>query len=136
MTYDYGFYIKRSPLGDARTFKIGISALRHIDSRRGTYQNSFGPTYKERFETLWVGPEQDIRELERLLKIKFRKKVAGTSRGLTEWITDIKYEDLVAEVITMIEGVGVTAVYPYGEPRTIFKEDIAELKSKFLTESK
>jgi ribosome-binding protein aMBF1 (putative translation factor) len=43
---------------------------------------------------LWVGPEQDIRELERLLKIQLRSKIAGNKRGFTEWVTDITLNKL------------------------------------------
>ena len=59
---DYVFYIKGSPLGNT-AYKIGISALKHIGSRLGTYQNTYGPTYEERFEQVWVGTEQEVREL-------------------------------------------------------------------------
>ena len=133
---DYGFYIKKSPLGD-RVFKIGIFAIKHIYSRLGTYQNAFGPTYKERFETIWIGPEQDIRELERLIKIKYRSKIAGTSRGLTEWITDIDYESLLNDIEEEIIKLGVLVQHPEGF-ENIFEEDIERLQNyvQILMESK
>jgi hypothetical protein len=129
---DYVFYIKKSPLSD-RDFKIGISGLVNMDSRLGTYQNAFGPSYKERFECVWLGPEQDIRELERLLKIKFRNKMAGSTRGFTEWVTDIDFNELCLEVQTLITSLGVTAERPK-DVSQIFVEDIQFLKNMYLKE--
>lgn len=129
---DYVFYIKKSPLSD-RDFKIGISGLVNMESRLGTYQNAFGPSYKERFECVWLGPEQDIRELERLLKIKFRNKMAGTTRGFTEWVTDIDFNELCLEVQTLIISLGVTAESPTGVSQ-IFVENIQFLKTTYLKE--
>lgn len=129
---DYAFYIKKSPLSD-RNFKIGITAIRHIASRLGSYQNSFGPTYQERFEMIWIGPEEHIRELERLLKINYRSRIAGTSRGFTEWVTDISYDDLVTDIQKTIDALGVEATRPdnYGN---IFEDDARRLQSEFLIE--
>jgi hypothetical protein len=132
MMIDYAFYIKKSPLGD-RDFKIGITAIRHIASRLGSYQNAFGPTYQERFETIWIGPEEHIRELERLLKINYRNKIAGTSRGFTEWITDINYEDLVIDIQKTIDALGVEADKPKNYAQ-IFEDDARRLQSEFLIE--
>lgn len=129
---DYAFYVKKSPLSD-RDFKIGISGLENMESRLGTYQNAFGPSYKERFESVWIGPEQDIRELERLLKIKFRNKMAGSTRGFTEWVTDISFEELCLEVQTLIISLGVTAERPK-DTSQIFFEDIQILKNMYLKE--
>ncbi len=124
---DYGFYIKKSPLGE-NVFKVGIFSIKHIYSRLGTYQNSFGPTYRERFESVWIGPEQDIRELERLIKIKYRNKIAGTTRGKTEWITDIDYDTLVKDIQKEIDDLGVLVNKPQGFGE-IFEEDIESLQN-------
>lgn len=129
----YSFYIKKSPL-ENNTFKIGISVIQHLDSRLGTYQNSFGPSYKERFERLWVGPEQDIRELERLLKIQLRSKIAGNKRGFTEWVTDITLNKLCDIVQTSITGLGVDVIVPKKHIE-IFEEDITFIKKEYLIET-
>lgn len=129
---DYGFYIKASPMGkDA--FKIGIFAIKHAGSRLGTYQNSFGPTYEDRFEKVWVGPEQDVRELERLLKIKFRKNIAGKTRGYTEWVSNIKFEELDATIKQVIDGLGVNVAQAEGFGQ-VFEADIPSLVKKYLVE--
>lgn len=132
---NYALYIKRSPLAD-NVYKIGIMAIKHIHSRLGTYQNAFGPTYQERFECVWIGPELDIRELERLLKIKYRNKIAGLTRGYTEWITDITYGSLVIDIQNHIDNLGVIAQSPKGFGK-IFEEDIGPLQDyiKILMES-
>lgn len=127
---NYGLYIKTSPLG-GNVFKIGIFALKHAGARLGTYQNSYGPTYEERFEKVWVGPEADIREIERLLKIKFRAQVAGNTRGYTEWIQDITYEQLVGVINTHIQGLGVDVVEAEGFGQ-VFESDIKALQDKYL----
>lgn len=129
---DYGFYIKASPMGD-NAFKIGIFALKHIGSRLGTYQNAFGPTYQDRFEQVWLGTEQEVRELERLLKIKLRRKVAGATRGYTEWITDITFEELAGEVELEIHGLGLDVFRPQGYGK-IFGSDTERLVKEFLVE--
>lgn len=129
---DYVFYIKKSPLGNT-DFKIGITAIRHIASRLGSYQNAFGPTYQERFELIWVGPEEDIRELERLLKIKYRDKIAGISRGYTEWVTNVTYDDLVADIQQSINALGLEAEQPK-DYTNIFEDDARRLQSQFLIE--
>jgi hypothetical protein len=128
----YSFYIKKSPL-ENNSFKIGISVIQHLDSRLGTYQNSFGPTYKERFERLWVGPEQDVRELERLLKIQLRSKIAGNKRGFTEWVTDITLDELCDIVQKTINGLGVVVTIPKKHIE-VFEEDIAVIKKEYLVE--
>lgn len=129
---NYGIYIKASPLG-ADVFKIGIFALKHASSRLGTYQNAFGPTYEDRFEKVWVGPEQDVRELERLLKIKFRKKIAGTTRGYTEWVKDITFEELASTINEVIDGLGVAVIPAEGFDK-VFEADIPSLTKKYLSE--
>lgn len=129
---DYGFYIKASPLGDS-AFKIGIFALRHASSRLGTYQNAFGPTYQDRFEQVWLGAEQEVRELERLLKHKYRSQVAGTTRGYTEWITNITYDELVKSIDEYIQGLRLDVFKPDGFGK-IFEEDISRLLNSYLVE--
>jgi len=128
---DYGFYIKCSPI-DRSAYKIGIFAMKHADVRIGGYQNSFGPTYKERFEHIWVGTQADIRELERLLKIKFRNKIAGNMRGYTEWVQDITYEELVNEINTLIHGLGINVINPEKHTQ-IFESDLVMIKNMYLT---
>ena len=129
---DYSFYIKKSPV-EGPNFKIGISAIKNMDVRLGSYQNAIGPGYQERFERIWVGPEQDIRELERLLKIKFKRKMAGTYRGYTEWVTDINYDDLVSSVEETIEVLGVEASSPKNLGN-VFLEDVEQIQETYLTE--
>lgn len=128
---DYIFYIKGNPLGPS--LKIGISALRHVSSRLGTYQNSFGPDYEDRFEQVWVGAEAEVRELERLLKIKYRRQIAGNKRGYTEWIKDISFEVLSKDVDDTIEGLGLDIFKPNGVTK-LFEEGIEELKKSYLIE--
>ena len=128
---DYIFYIKGNPLGPS--LKIGISALRHVSSRLGTYQNSFGPDYEDRFEQVWVGTEAEVRELERLIKIKYRRQIAGNKRGYTEWIKDITFEVLSKDVDDTIEGLGLDIFKPKGVTK-LFEDGIDELKNSFLIE--
>jgi hypothetical protein len=128
---DYVFYIKGNPMGTS--LKIGISALRHVGSRLGTYQNSFGPDYEDRFERVWVGPEADVRELERLLKIKYRKKVAGNKRGYTEWIQGVTFDNLSCDIEETINGLGVDVINPTHLGK-LFEADIEELKEQYLVE--
>lgn len=130
---DYVFYIKGSPLGNT-AYKIGISALKHIGSRLGTYQNTYGPTYEERFEQVWVGTEQEVRELERLLKIKFRHNMAGRTRGYTEWVKNLSYTELFAEVEATIKGLGLDIVIPKGFTK-LFEHDIEKLTQTYLVEA-
>lgn len=130
---DYVFYIKKSPLSDS-CFKIGISALRHMSSRIGTYQNAFGPSYQERFECVWVGPEEDIRELERLLKLHYRHQMAGTTRGFTEWIKDVTFKELEETVSEKILALNVIAERPQGLDN-IFEEDVERLQKMYLMEA-
>ena len=126
----YIFYIKGNPMGSS--LKIGISAIKHADSRLGTYQNSFGPDYEDRFERVWVGPEADVRELERLLKIKYRNKIAGNKRGYTEWIKEITLEDLIIDIDQTITGLGVE-VTSYSANK-IFESDLGAIKDQYLVE--
>jgi hypothetical protein len=133
MINDYVFYIKPSPLSDS-CFKIGISALKHMSSRIGTYQNAFGPSYQERFDRVWVGPEEDIRELERLMKLHYRKQMAGTTRGFTEWVEGVTFKELEATIDEKIEQLGVLAVSPEGFTK-IFEEHIESLRNMYLMES-
>ena len=130
---DYVFYIKGNPLGPS--LKIGISALRHLSSRLGTYQNSFGPDYEDRFEQVWVGAEAEVRELERLLKIKYRRQIAGNKRGYTEWIRDIGFDILAKDVDDTIKGLGLDIVRPEGVTK-LFEEDIDNIKNLYLVEEK
>lgn len=129
-TIDYLLYIKATPFSQTE-FKIGISAIKHTASRLGTYQNAFGPSYRERFETVWLGPEQDIRELERLLKIHFRNKIAGTTRGYTEWVTNIDYDELCDEIQNKIELLGVL-VDRFNTASKIFEEDVLEIQNRYI----
>ncbi len=126
----YIFYIKGNPMGPS--LKIGISAIKHVNSRIGTYQNSFGPDYEDRFVAVWVGPEADVRELERLLKIKHRENIAGNKRGYTEWIKNITLSDLVSDVESTIKGLGVE-VTNYSKTQ-IFEEDLETIKNQYLVE--
>lgn len=127
---NYIFYIKGNPCGPS--LKIGISAIKHVDSRLGTYQNSFGPDYEDRFEAVWVGPEADVRELERLLKIKYRAKIAGNKRGYTEWIQGVTLNALANDIVLQIVGLGVD-VQRYSDTQ-VFESQLEEIKAKFLVE--
>lgn len=128
----YIFYIKGNPMG--ASLKIGISAIKHVDSRLGTYQNSFGPDYEDRFERVWVGPEADVRELERLLKIKYRNKIAGNKRGYTEWIQNVTFEDLVIDIEQTIAGLGVEVTSH--STNKVFESDLEVIKGQYLVEEK
>ena len=128
---NYLFYIKTNPMGSS--LKIGISAIKNLNSRVGSYQNSFGPDYEERLEIVWVGPEADVRELERLLKIKYRAKIAGNKRGLTEWIKGVPFEELVNDIENTIKGLGVDVIRPENFSK-VFEADIDRLKGQFLIE--
>lgn len=130
---DYIFYIKGNPLGSS--LKIGISALRHVGSRLGTYQNSFGPDYEDRFEQVWIGIEAEVRELERLLKIKYRNQIAGNKRGYTEWIKGVEFDVLAKDVDDTIKGLGVDIIRPPGITK-LFEEGIDDLKKVYMTEEK
>jgi hypothetical protein len=130
---DYVFYIKKSPMSED-CFKIGISALKHMSSRIGTYQNAFGPSYQERFECVWVGPELDIRELERLLKIHYRHQMAGSTRGFTEWIKGVTFKELEKTICEKILLLNVIAERPEGFGE-IFEEDVEQLQKKYLVEA-
>jgi hypothetical protein len=128
---NYIFYIKGNPLG--ASLKIGISALRHVGSRLGTYQNSFGPDYEDRFEQVWVGEEAEVRELERLLKIKYRRQIAGNKRGYTEWIKGVEFDVLAKDVDDTIQGLGLDIVRPTGVTK-VFEANIEELRAQYLVE--
>jgi hypothetical protein len=127
---NYVFYIKANPMGSS--LKIGISAMKHLGSRLGTYQNSFGPDYEDRFEAIWVGPEQDVRELERLLKIKYRAKIAGSKRGLTEWIKGVPFDNLVKDINITITGLGVEVTAH--SVKKVFESEIDAIKEQYLVE--
>ena len=130
---DYVFYIKGNPLGSS--LKIGISAMRHVGSRLGTYQNSFGPDYEDRFEQVWVGAEAEVRELERLLKIKYRRQIAGNKRGYTEWIKGVEFDVLANDIDETIKGLGLDVIRPQGVTK-LFEEGIEDLKKVYMTEEK
>lgn len=125
--FDYILYVKGTPLSES-CYKIGISAVKNIYARLGTYQNAFGPSYQERFDRIWAGPEQDIRELERLLKGHFKYKMAGRSRGYTEWVNNISFEEVVQEIETLSKQLGVLISSPI-ENQKLFEEDIEKLEN-------
>ena len=129
---NYAFYIKGNPMGPS--LKIGISAIKHFGSRLGTYQNSFGPDYEDKFERVWVGPEADVRELERLLKIKYRNMIAGNKRGYTEWIQGINLDALIVDINNTISGLGVDVI-SFSDSQ-VTESTIEEITNQYLIEEK
>lgn len=96
----YGLYLKKCPgVADPRHWKIGIFHLLAVRARLGTYQNAVGPVWEESFMKVWLGDENQIRIAENQFKHKFKAKISSAEAGLSEWICDIKIEELL-EFIT------------------------------------
>lgn len=96
---DYILYFKKCPGIDTPTdWKVGITALLTSRTRLATYQNAVGPVWEEKFSRIWIGDENHIRKAEEVFKRNFKDKIQSAEAGLSEWISDISLEELVAFV--------------------------------------
>lgn len=93
---DYIFYLRNPGFGNS--WKCGISSISNAWSRLGTYQNAFGPEYKENWKHIFIGESRQIKMLERKFKQRYSDKISGGDAGYSEWITDITEEELLGAV--------------------------------------
>ena len=94
---DYGLYIKRYPgVDNPKDFKIGVFALAKARARLATYQNAVGPVYQEQFDYVVLGDENHVKYAEKLLKREYASKISSAEAGLSEWISNISYEEIIA----------------------------------------
>jgi hypothetical protein len=93
----YGLYLRKCPgVKKPRDFKIGIAALDKIRTRLAAYQQAVGPVYVEEFTFLWLGEDIDVKEAEKKIKQQFKHKIASAEAGLSEWISDVDINDILA----------------------------------------
>jgi hypothetical protein len=99
MIKDYGLYIKICPgVTDPKHFKIGIFHLPAARARLATYQNAVGPVWEEKFLRVWLGDENQIRLAEKAFKRNFKEKISSVEAGLSEWISEVTLEELLAYI--------------------------------------
>ena len=97
MIKNYILYFKTCPgVQDPKHFKVGITQLATARSRLATYQNAVGPVWEEKFLKVWLGDENQIRLAEKAFKRKYKDKILSAEAGLSEWICEIKLEELIA----------------------------------------
>lgn len=97
MIKNYILYFKTCPgVQDPKHFKVGITQLATARSRLATYQNAVGPIWEEKFLKVWLGDENQIRLAEKAFKRKYKDKILSAEAGLSEWICEIKLEELIA----------------------------------------
>ena len=97
MIKDYVLYFKTCPgVKDPRHFKVGITQLVSARSRLGTYQNAVGPVWEESFIRVWLGDENQIRLAEKAFKRTFKDKIQSAEAGMSEWISDVTLDELLA----------------------------------------
>lgn len=95
-------YLFKDPMGRPDA-KLGITA--HPKSRLGTYQNAMSPrSHRACFDFVWVGPDNQIDKLEKVLKEKYNWDIASDKMGESEWVQDITIEELKTAVQEIIDG--------------------------------
>jgi hypothetical protein len=95
-------YVFKDPMGQPDV-KIGITG--HPKSRLGTYQNAMSPrSHRACFDFVWIGPDNQIDKLERVLKAQYNWDIASDKMGESEWVQNITVAEIQQSVQTMIEG--------------------------------
>lgn len=96
MKFFYVFYLRNPGFGTS--WKCGISGSTGLWSRFGSYQNAFGPEYKEKWRHIWIGKENHIKLLEQKFKEHYTDQITGGDAGYSEWISGISEEELLKTV--------------------------------------
>ena len=60
--------------------------------------------------------------------------MAGRTRGYTEWVKNLSYTELFAEVEATIKGLGLDIVIPVGVTK-LFEHNIEQLTQTYLVEA-
>lgn len=95
------FYIFADPFGSIDC-KIGITS--HPAVRLGVYQNSYSrKSHIACFNTVYIGPNGAISNLEKAVKIKFDWNIERDGRGSSEWIST-NYEEIEKSIDDLILG--------------------------------
>lgn len=81
--------------------KAGIA--KDLDNRNCDYQQCLGPDYPFQFDATWVGPENEIRWLEKQILKHFNVKRCAEIRALSEWIKDTRASEVISYVETIIK---------------------------------
>lgn len=123
----YVFYLRNPGFGTS--WKCGISGSAGLWSRLGTYQNAFGPDYKENWKHIWIGSEKQIRLLEEKYKERFADKIIGGDAGYSEWITKTNEEELLEAVRFFREEYFIKCLDVPDEFKPFTADKIAELKA-------
>ena len=127
----YVFYLRHPGFGSS--WKCGISSSSSIWTRIGSYQNAFGPEYKEHWKHIWVGTEKQIRLLESKFKERFEDKITGGDAGFSEWITNTNEEELLEAVRYFREDYFIKCVDVPAEFKPLDRDLIAPLKEWALS---
>jgi hypothetical protein len=127
----YVFYLRYPGFGSS--WKCGISSSSSIWSRIGSYQNAFGPEYKEQWNHIWVGTEKQIRFLESKFKERFEDKIIGGDAGFSEWITKTNEDELLEAVRYFREDYFIKFIDVPSEFKPLNKDLIAPLKEWALS---
>lgn len=90
------FYL-RNPL-DTPHWKGGVSQLKNAYSRMGTYQNAFGPAYKETWKHIWIGAPRQIDKLEELFHQYWDKQIEDIDAGNSEWVSNVTEQEVIDSV--------------------------------------
>lgn len=86
----------------APDIKLGVTS--QPATRLGVYQTSYSyNSHISRFDTVYLGPETAITNLEKHLKLKFNWKIERDGRGASEWIANTSISDIDYEVHELIE---------------------------------
>lgn len=93
----YSIFYLRNP-GFGSSWKVGISKKGAVWSRLGTYQNAFGPEYKENWKYIWIGSRKQIELLEEKMKEHFDDRIEGGDAGYSEWVKNTSEEELLEAV--------------------------------------
>ena len=90
------FYL-RNPLNTPH-WKGGGSKLQNAYSRLGTYQNAFGPEYKESWKHIWIGSEKQIDYLEEIFHQYWDSQIENIDVGNSEWVSNVSEDEVVSSV--------------------------------------
>ena len=95
-------YAFKDPMG-SNDIKIGIT--KNPRMRLGVYQCAYSAKkHRACFDYVWEGPGNQIESLERALKEKYKWDIESDNLGESEWISDIKLDDLVKVINEEITG--------------------------------
>lgn len=96
------FYIFVCPMG-ADDSKIGITA--HPAVRLGNYQNAYSlRSHQACFDLAYWGPNDEISQLERVIKQRYNWHIERDGRGASEWISGFRPDDIAKIVNDLITG--------------------------------